>query len=277
MTIQALKSTVLKTKMEDAASLQPSDKASIALGQSLSNYSDLTPVRDQHYQIVLADDIKAIDGTLIKKGYLYAPHWQLPKSTTRLAVKYFSQVDNYSGYFGPGTRQCNLTSCAMFAEHLLEKFGEKTLSQKAEEEGLQEPEDYYGKILNKYGDTIDHQAQTKALEVLGIDSYFSYTLDIKEAITSIEKGYPVVIGVLYKTSGHMILLVGHDRAKREFYVHDPYGSRAGIADYYAVIGGDAGKYDVYSQESLEAVWGDSGWGRIALAVNGRSTGLSPNW
>ncbi|MGL5880214.1 MAG: hypothetical protein ACRC2V_20890, partial [Xenococcaceae cyanobacterium] len=68
MTIQALKATVLKAKMQDAARLQPSDKASIALNQSLFNYSDLTPVRDQHYQIVLADGIEAIDGTLIKKG-----------------------------------------------------------------------------------------------------------------------------------------------------------------------------------------------------------------
>lgn len=277
MTIQAIKSTVFKVKMQDAASLKPSEKASIAPNQALFNYSDLTPVRDQHYQIVLADGIKAIDGTLLRKGYIYAPHWQLPERSTRLNVKYFTQVDNYSGYFGPGTRQCNLTSCAMFAEFLLEKFDEKTLSQKAKEEGLQEPEDYYGKILNKYGDTIDHEANTKALKVLGIDSYFSYTLDVKEAVTSLEKGYPVVLGVLYKTSGHMILLVGHDRAKREFYVHDPYGSRAGTADYYAAIGGDAGKYDVYSQESLEAIWGDSGWGRIALAVNGRPTGLPSGW
>jgi hypothetical protein len=277
MTIQALKATVLKAKLKDAASLQPSEKASIALSQSLFNYSDLTPVRDQHYQIMLADGIEAIDGTLIKKGYIYAPHWQLPKSTTRLDVRYFSQVDNYSGYFGPGTRQCNLTACAMFAEHLLEKFGKKTLSQRAEDDGLQEPEDYYGKILNKYGDTIDHGAQTKALRDLGIDSYFSYTLDVPEAIHSLENGYPVVLGVTYKVSGHMILLVGYDRAKREFYVHDPYGSRAGIADYYAVVGGDSGKYDVYTQESLEAIWGDSGWGRIPVAVGGRSTGLPTNW
>lgn len=277
MTIQSLKATVFKSKMKDAASLQPSEKATIAAFQALYNYSDLIPVRDQHYQIVLADGIEAIDGTLLRKGYIYAPHWQLPESSTKLKVKYFSQVDNYSGYFGPGTRQCNLTSCAMFAEFLLEKFGEKTLSQRAGEEGLQEPEDYYGKILNKYGDTIDHGAQTKTLKALGIDSYFSYSLDIPEAIASLEKGYPVVLGVLYKVSGHMILLVGYDRAKRVFYVHDPYGSRAGTADYYAAIGGDSGKYDIYSQASLEAIWGDSGWGRIAVAVGGRPTGLPSDW
>ena len=63
-------------------------------------------------------------------------------------------------------------------------------------------ESFYGHILDKYGDTTDHHAQTLALEELGVKTHFSYTLNIEDIIKSINKSYPVVLGVAYKSSGH---------------------------------------------------------------------------
>jgi hypothetical protein len=114
------------------------------------------------------------------------------------------------------------------------------------------------------------------LQELGIDSYFTTSLDIPEAVAAILAGYPVVAGVEYKASGHMILLVGYDSVKREFLVHDPYGARAGASDWYASIG-EGGEYDVYSIATMEKIWGYSGWGRIPLSVAGKSTKLPANW
>jgi Peptidase_C39 like family len=195
--------------------------------------------------------------------------------TLKLAVPYLNQLDNDTGYFGTGSRQCNLTSNAMAANFILADRKLESLSQRAKRLGLTEPESAYGKILNKYGDTTDHKANTQALAELGLKSYFSTNLNIEDAIDSLDKRIPMPVGVHYKLDGHILCLVGYDLKKKIFWAHDPYGIRAGIADYYEAVGGQSGKYDKYSFEIMQKLWASQsdGWGRVFTEVGGKLTGL----
>jgi Peptidase_C39 like family len=193
----------------------------------------------------------------------------------KLAVPYFNQANNDTAYFGTGNRQCNLTSNAMAANFILADRGLESLNQRAMRLGLNEPESAYGKILNKHGDTTDHEANTQALAELGVESYFSTSLSVENAIASLDKRLPMPVGLYYKSSGHIVCLVGYDAKQQFFWVHDPYGIRAGIADYYEAIGGQSGKYDKYSFKIMEKLWASqgNGWGRVFTSVAGKATGL----
>jgi len=214
----------------------------------------------------------------------------------KLPVPYFNQVNNETRYHGSGSRQCCLTSNAMAAEYLLASRKLKTLAQRTAEWGLNEPESAYGKILDKYGDTTDHEANGLALKELGLESYFSTTLSITNLIASLKANVPPVIGLHYKSSGHIVTPVGckiifkspgnspmgmgkgigeWDLNKSFFWVHDPYGIRAGIADYYEAVGGQSGRYDKYSFRIMGELWEikNDGWGRIFTSIGGKPTGL----
>jgi len=194
--------------------------------------------------------------------------------SVKLIVPYFNQVDNDTLYFGSGSRQCCLTSNAMAANFILADRGLESLYQRAKRLDLNEPESAYGKILNKYGDTIDHSANGQALAELGLESYFSTSLGVQNAIASLDRRLPMPVGLYYKT-GHIVCLVGYDLDQEFFWVHDPYGLRAGIAEYYEVIGGQSGKYDKYSFRIMEELWTNQsdGWGRVFTKIAGKATGL----
>jgi len=195
--------------------------------------------------------------------------------TIKLAVPYFNQVNNDTQYFGTGSRQCCLTSNAMAANYILADRGLESLYQRAKRLALNEPESAYGQILNRYGDTTDHSANGQTLAELGLESYFSTSLGIQNAIASLDRRLPMPIGLHYKSSGHIVCLVGYDAKQEFFWVHDPYGIRSGIADYYEAVGGQSGKYDRYSFEIMEQLWAtqSDGWGRVFTKVAGKATGL----
>ncbi len=180
-------------------------------------------------------------------------------SEVLLKVPYFSQVDNDTDYHGSGYRQCNLTTHAMAVDFLTKG----ALSQKAKELGFAEPESYYGKLLAPYGDTIDHTAHTRCIEEkFGLRSQWRTDLDISAIGQQLEQGKPVPVGVAYKQSGHIVLVVG--RSDRGLKIHDPYGIRYGATSGYDV--GANGANDEYSWHLLNQVYWDlgscSGWGRI---------------
>jgi hypothetical protein len=131
------------------------------------------------------------------------------------------------------------------------------------------------RIVNKYGDTVDHAAQTEALKDLGIESYFTYTLSGKDVLLSLKAGIPVVVGFAYKGSGHICVIVGHDPINKVWLVHDPYGTRYGYSDSYDV--GFGGKYDAYTYTTMQMIFWDqgseAGWGRIVTSIKGKPTGL----
>ena len=192
-----------------------------------------------------------------------------------LNVDHFDQNDNDSNLFGPGWRQCCMTSNAMAANYILKRHGLESLSAAAKRLGYSEGESYYGRILNTYGDTTDHTANTQALAELGLESYFSTSLGIDHAIASINKDMPMPAGFIYKGSGHIACITGYDRSTQEIIVNDPYGIREGGQDFYRVIGGYSGKNDRYSFDLMRDIWANptDGWGRVFTKVNGKPTGL----
>ncbi|PZU98305.1 MAG: hypothetical protein DCE90_04085 [Pseudanabaena sp.] len=267
--------TLLKKKLLGSSDLADSEKIFIKKGQSFF-VTEYSPDRNQHLSMTLASPMLAMNGqTKLQDVYAYDPHVKIEGEDSnkliKLPVQYSSQLDNDERIFGPGWRQCNTTSNSMLADFLLN--GE--LSKMAKTQGLDEPESVFMRLVGKYGDTTDHNAQTGALKELGINSYFSHTLSSKDILLSLKVKIPVVIGVAYKSSGHICLLVGHDPDKRVWLVHDPYGVRHGASDSYDI--GANGAYDAYSYDVMQQIlWdggGEAGWGRIVTSIKGKPTGL----
>ena len=180
------------------------------------------------------------------------------KRTVKIPVPYYCQIDNDTDYFGTGYRQCNLTTHAMALAYLRPEFVKRSALN-----GFSEPESYYGSKLHKWGDTTDHNAHTRCLEAdFGINSTWNIELSKEVILRQLEAGLPVPAGVIYKSSGHILLFVGY--TEDGLLVHDPYGTRDGSADIYAV--GVGGEYDFYSWGLLNKIYfdssGEGGWGRI---------------
>ncbi len=267
--------TFLKKKLLGATDLADSEKIFIKKGQAFY-ITEYCPDRNQHLLLTLASPLPAKDGkTKLQKVYGYDPHITIEGENLnrliKLPVKYASQLDNDEAIFGPGWRQCNTTSNTMLADYVLN--GE--LTRQAQAQGFSEPESVYMRLVGKYGDTIDHDAQTWALKELGIESYFSYALSSSDLLLSLKANIPVVVGFAYKASGHICIVVGHDPDKKVWLVHDPYGTRHGASDGYDV--GVGGAYDLYDYSVMQEIFwdsgGESGWGRIVTSIKGKPTGL----
>ncbi|MGD1909066.1 MAG: C39 family peptidase [Leptolyngbyaceae cyanobacterium] len=279
--------TFLKAKVLGAQDLKNSEKIYVPEGH-IFYVSRFAPDKNQHTFMTLASPITSMDKkTRLQEVYGYDPHLKIEgepdkpaggstgkldtTKTIKLNVPYFMQLDNDPNVFGPGWRQCNTTSNCMLADYLLKG----KLSHAAKNKGYPEPESLYMRIVAKYGDTIDHVAQTKALKELGINSYFSYSLSPQDLLLSLSYGIPVVVGFAYKGSGHICCVTGHDPAKKVYLVHDPYGVRHGTGDSYDV--GVIAKFDPYSYSTMQSIYwdrgGEAGWGRIVTSVGGHPTGL----
>jgi len=267
--------TVFKKKLLGSSDLTNSEKVLLTKGTKL-DVREVAPDRNKHFLVEMTNPLVALDGkSSFHQGFIFGDHIQIETDelnrVIKLAVPYFSQLNNDPTIFGPGWRQCNTTSNAMLADFLL--GGE--LSKRAKQQGLPEPESVYMRIVSKYGDTTDHTAQTKALMDLGIQSYFSYTLSGKDLLLSLRAKIPIVVGFAYKGSGHICVIVGHDPIQKQWLVHDPYGTRLGSSNSYDV--GIGGSYDQYSYDVMQQIFWDqgkeAGWGRIVTSVNGKSTGL----
>ena len=267
--IKFIKPSVLKSSPVQSAVLDSSKKSLVSANSDVV-VTEKIEAPDQHLKLVLESPVLAMDGkTYLSKAFAYAPHLAASRSPgkfKKLPVPYFSQLDNSTLRFGPGSRQCNLTSCAMLLAYLRPK-----LAENIDLTIYSEFESFYGHILDKYGDTTDHNAQTLALEELGVKTHFSYTLNVEDIIKSINKNYPVVLGVAYKSSGHIVIATGYDEENKLIYVHDPYGVRLGASNNYNI--GENGAYDVYTFDLLKAIWTDNGpntgWGRIVQSVDGK--------
>lgn len=284
---KALGNTFLKAKPIASIDLANKEKIYVPEGHEFYIYR-YAPDKDQHVFMELASPLTTLDGvTKIQNVYAYDPHikiegeptgggggGKLPLDTTKpikLQVPYFQQNDNDSSIFGAGWRQCNTTSNCMLADYLLQG----ALTKAAKDKGYREPESVYMRIVAKYGDTTDHNAQTKALAELKIRSYFSYSISSKDVLLSLSYGIPVVAGFAYKSSGHICIIVGHDPVRRVYLVHDPYGIRYGASDSYDINAWAA--FDPYSYGTMQQIFWDmgneAGWGRIVTSVNGQPTAL----
>ena len=172
-----------------------------------------------------------------------------PPTPEVLAVPYFNQVDNYRD----AHRTCNSSSCAMCLAFL--------------KPGSIKGDDEYVKKVFAIGDTTDHAVQTKVLAGYDIKSHFSYNLSFSDIDKSLDRGKPVVIGILHRgslsapTGGHMCVVIGKTPDGKGYYINDPYGS---LNDNYTGPVTN-GKKTIYTKAVLKHRWcpgGNDGWGRI---------------
>ncbi len=263
--IRSKQDTIIKIKPVASNYLLDTEKTEVPKGKIIT-FKTLYQDKHQHLFLEVSDN---------KKGYIYGPHFELPdkiqKRDVKLEVPYFYQRDNWTKYHGPGGRQCCLTSHCMAVDYLLK--GKITMDAKAR--GLQEAEDLYGEVLDRYGDTTDPQAHTPALKAFHIDSYFTYTGSIKDLLLCLDQGVPVPLGVAYTASGHYVCAVGHK--SDGVYIHDPFGTRMGLTDNYEPT---PGKFDFVTWDWLQAKWVDqgseAGWMRVITSVEGNPTGVPGN-
>ncbi|MGD1854543.1 MAG: C39 family peptidase [Leptolyngbyaceae cyanobacterium] len=179
--------------------------------------------------------------------------------TRKLPVMYFSQRDNSV----QAHRTCNTASCWMGALYM-----RTALWQECGEDQNADLNFYLPKV-ETYGDTTDHNAQTKALESIGVKSAWHTTLTMNDVKKELNAGRPVVMGVLHKGpasaprgGGHMILAVGYDATG--MFIHDPYGDMDLVNGGYP--GSTDGSFRHYSHKNLGARFEvdgpGTGWGRL---------------
>lgn len=192
-------------------------------------------------------------------------------------VQYFAQNDNELWDGVSGNVQCCPTSNAA-----LLNFLRPGLAASAKAAGFKEFESYYKANFDLLGYTADdrgnHDDHTVVLrEAFGIESTWRTDLTWADVVRSIDADIPVVCGLDYKSSGHIVLIVGY--TEDGFLINDPYGIRDGVADEYLEVnpgyGDRSGEHDFYSKTSLEQLFfcGSGGWGRWVTAVEQKPTGL----
>lgn len=141
-------------------------------------------------------------------------------------------------------------------------------------------QDTYLKRLNAtQGDTTDHNAHTRLLKELGIESQWRQDLDLAFLDRSLRSKVPIVISLYHNgttsipSGGHCVIVVG--RKGDDYICNDPWG--AGFGSHYEQHP-DKGQGILYPiHPSLERRWltdGDkTGWGRVVYSVDGKPTGL----
>ena len=247
--IKALQDTWLKKEAIDSTLLN--DDAKVACKQD-KTYNVKTHEYDQdtgHIKVELSYGA----GT----WFIWPEHWErsweitkvkLPTSSNkavqrqidRLAAytgtvdletksKYFSQRDNphKSSKYAPW-RTCNSSSNAMYLDWARRASGRK---------GLKDDVPYIDNVF-KYGDTIYHHNQTKALNDWELKTKWMQDRDLPFVKALLQSGFPVVVNILHRGSlnapsgGHVIMLIGHEGST--FTAHDPYGT---LSSNYTVHNG----------------------------------------
>lgn len=246
--------TWLKKKPLASEKLPPSSKARIYQGRTIRNCSVLDR-KDNHTYLEL--------GFGLGKWWIFDPHWdglETKPLVTPYAIDgdlkylrnfpYFWQRDN-----GPeGWRQCQTSSIAMCLKYL-------------DVPGIENDTDYL-KIVNKYGDTTHREPHYEALKELGASAKFITSADAHTVKDEIDKGLPVVAGILHHGAvsrptggGHFIVITGY--SDTHWLAQDPFGELDLINGGWAKLGADAGKNVKYSFKNLNPRFladGDSsGW------------------
>lgn len=191
-------------------------------------------------------------------------------------VPYFAQRDSRPD----GYRYCFAHAIAM----LLGSIPALNYCDRALKNGYTQPENYYiSRLLSDGGETTYNNDHVICLKRhFDVDAYFSTTASPKDLRLSFEKGYPVPIGVAYKSSGHWLLAKGTRGSS--WIINDPYGIRDGAASFYPTLATDAnraGEDDSYSQGLMDQVFWDcatderrdAGWAILVTAIAGVPTGI----
>jgi len=288
--VTANRDTWLKKLSTQAALLNDSDKRYCAEGSSLilSAYNKIEPETPQERKITCANGL----GT----WWIHSSHWdgfpQAPSSSLvvppsekrnpfglwipdageadyKLPVAYFSQLDNTSKYQGSGSRQCRTSATAMQIDYVTKN----AVGREALKHSEKAADDYWGRLILPY-DSTEPAGHIIAAKQFNVTLENTTMATVGRVSKSLEKGFPVAMGVRYKYSGHWICAVGEKGLG--FYIHDPYGVRNGASNSYSP---DLdGAYDVYTLATLRALfldYGDetSGYAQFVTKIDGIPTGV----
>jgi lysozyme len=251
--ITSKQQTWLKKRPVLSTELTNDEKAKVYQGRTIKNCKVLDK-KDKHTFLEL--------GFGLGKWWVYDAHWDGLITKTEIKpyavdgflhylrnFPYFYQQDN-----GPeGWRQCQTSCIAMCLRYL-------------DVPGIHDDKDYL-KIVNKYGDTTRREPHYDALEELGVYAKFTVSADEQDVKDEIDKGIPVVAGILHHGAvshptgdGHFIVITGYD--DKSWLVQDPYGELDLINGSWAATGAVSGKNIRYSFKNLNP----------RLFVNGGATG-----
>lgn len=184
----------------------------------------------------------------------------------KLNVPYYAQNSDEDWDGVAGNVQCAPTSNTMLLAFIKPDFVAESIKRK-----YVEPESYYTWAFDNLGYSADdrgnHDIHTKVLSYFGLDTVWRTNLLRADISKSLSEGFPVVVGMDYKTAGHICIIVGE--TDEGFLLHDPYGKRNSYLDEYTYInpgtdGDTTGSYDLYTWDTLDKVLfvGGSAWGRL---------------
>jgi hypothetical protein len=259
--------TIIKSAPISSSRLSPSQRRSAIPGEHLTATS-IVPGPGQHWLVVLDAPVLAEDGTtLMDRVYVYQGHADDPQTDIiQLDVPYYSQMDNESTWQGSPRRQCSTSSHAMMVDFVTEG----ALAARAARAG-QSPDTFYGRLLWEIHetDTTDSPGHTRMLkEEFGIVSEWRYDLSPADVAQQLAEGRPVVVGLTFGTSGHIVCVSGFDASRSRWLIEDPFGVRHGASNGYDI--GANGSRDPYSWDTFERLFTpegpNNGWGRIITEV-----------
>jgi len=111
----------------------------------------------------------------------------------------------------------------------------------------------YLKVLNKYGKSASRYANRKALRELSVKATFSISSDDYDIKSELNRGRPVVAGILMRGSitapvgtPHFVVIFGH--TEFAWRVHDPFGKLDLVKGTWLDRGVGAGKDITYDFE-----------------------------
>lgn len=239
--ITAKQLTFVKKFIKPSSELSPDEKVKINASRRIPNCKILDR-KDKH--------------TLVELGYgmgqwwLFDEHWKGLTTDTTVKVyaingdlrflrdfPYFYQRDN-----GPeGWRQCQTSALAMCLRYI-------------DTPGIKDDLDYL-KVVSKYGDTIYQQTHIDALNELGVYARFTKSTNADDIKQQIDKGLPVVAGILHHGAvsrplggGHYIVITGY--SKDYWLVQDPYGELDLVNGGWENLSPTAGKNQKYSFKNM---------------------------
>lgn len=173
-----------------------------------------------------------------------------------LKVPYYSQRD--SQVAGQAHRMCFSSSCAMLVAFLRPDALKGANA-----------DDTYLKVVQRFGDSTDPQAQLKALATYGITAKFRQNCGWSDIEQQITRGIPVPCGFLHhgpatapSGGGHWLIVIG--TTPTAVIVNDPWGEMLVAEGTYA---GNRGGGLAYSRKNWGPRWmvegPGTGWAIIA--------------
>lgn len=255
VTIKSRQQTWLKKKPIPSDQLTRDEKVSVYTSRT---YRDnvILGHKDKHTQIEMSYNL----GT----WWVYDDHWTGLKTDSTVppyeVVDGFRRLRNfpycYQNDNGPeGYRQCQTSGIAMVLKYLDVKEIDSDLD--------------YLAYVNKYGDTTKRDPHRLALKELNVSADFRTTLCAEDVKKQIDKGLPVVAGILHhgtpdapRGGGHFIVISGY--SDTHWLVQDPFGELDLVSGTWVSNAPTAGKNQKYSFKNMNPrffVGGkNNGWG-----------------